>query len=487
MQKDKILILADDTALREMFCTFLSGKGYTVLPAGDCSTGHRIWTSQRPDAAVLDYTLPDGNSLDLLSRWKVTDPHIPVIILTGNGSIDKAVQAIKLGAEQFVTKPADLTALHLMLERALENERNRRSRLVASERQKRLQMNPFLGTNAAIRELAEVAQKLVRTDSSILIMGETGTGKGVLARWLHDNSTRSSESFVELNCAGLSRELLESELFGHEKGAFTGAVQSKLGLLEMGHRGTVFLDEIGDMELQIQPRLLKVIEDKKFRRLGDVRDRLVDVRFLSGTHHNLAQAVGEKKFRSDLYFRINTISLSVPPLRARAEDIPLLTEWILCRLCEAFGKKGIEVTPAAMAMLESYSWPGNIRELRNVLERAVLLSEGQPISPKQLNFIPAQAASSGTASHKTMNDVERQHIHDVLCQNNWNVRETAKALGIPRSSLYTKLKEYGITRAVDAPEGKPASASPWRAENHSSSSDIPDAIACMPNRTECGG
>lgn len=389
---------------------------------------------------------------------------------------------------QFVTKPADLTALHVMLERALENERNRRNRLVASERQKRLQMNPFLGTNPAIRDLAEVAQKLVQTDSSILIMGETGTGKGVLARWLHDNSTRSSEGFVELNCAGLSRELLESELFGHEKGAFTGAVQSKLGLLEMGHRGTVFLDEIGDMELQIQPRLLKVIEDKKFRRLGDVRDRLVDVRFLSGTHHNLAQAVGEKKFRSDLYFRINTIALVVPPLRERAEDIRLLTEWILCRLCEAFGKKGIEVTPAAMAMLESYSWPGNIRELRNVLERALLLSEGQTISPKQLSFIPTQAASSGGGSRKTMSDVERQHIHDVLSQNNWNVREAAKALGIPRSSLYTKLKEYAITRSEVASKEKSANGLPWRTEGHSpSSSDVPDAIACMPNRTDCGG
>jgi DNA-binding NtrC family response regulator len=453
MQKDKILVLEDDKALREMFCAFLSGKGYTVLPAADCSSGHRIWNSQRPDAAVLDYTLPDGNSLELLSRWKATDPHTPVIILTGNGSIDVAVQAIKLGAEQFVTKPADLTTLHLMLERALENERNRRNRLVASERQKRQQMNPFLGTNPAIRELEDVARKLVQTDSAILITGETGTGKGILARWLHDNSARSSESFVDLNCAGLSRELLESELFGHEKGAFTGAVQSKTGLLEMGHRGTVFLDEIGDMELQIQPRLLKVLEEKKFRRVGDVRDRFVDVRFLAGTHHDLVQAVHENKFRSDLYFRISTIPLVIPPLRERPEDITLLTEWILSRLCESLGKKGIEVTPAAMAALQGYSWPGNIRELRNVLERALLLSDGQPICPKQLLFTPSHAGvTSRSSQRKTINEVEREHIRNILRQKNWNVRDAAKTLGIPRSSLYTKLKEYGLTRPSPAAE-----------------------------------
>jgi len=268
MQKHKILILEDDAALRGMYCSFLADKGYLALSAENCGAGERIWSSQRPDAAVLDYSLPDGNSLELLARWKAADPQIPVIILTGHGSIDVAVQAIKLGAEQFLTKPADLATLHLMLERALENVRNRKNKIIANERQKRNRVEPFLGTSSVIQELAELARKLVQTDSSVLITGETGTGKGVLAEWFHEHGPRNGEAFVDLNCAGLSRELLESELFGHEKGAFTGAFQSKAGLLEIGHRGTVFLDEIGDMELQIQPRLLKVLRGKEIPTAG---------------------------------------------------------------------------------------------------------------------------------------------------------------------------------------------------------------------------
>lgn len=447
MQKHKILILEDDAALRGMYCSFLADKGYSVLSAENCSAGDRIWSSQHPDAAVLDYSLPDGNSLELLARWKAADPQIPVIILTGHGSIDMAVQAIKLGAEQFLTKPADLATLHVLLERELENVRNRKSKLIVSERQKRDRMEPFLGTSALIQELAELATKFGQSDSSVLIMGETGTGKGVLAQWLHEQSPRNREAFVDLNCAGLSRELLESELFGHEKGAFTGALQSKPGLLEIGHRGTVFLDEIGDMELQIQPRLLKVLEEKKFRRLGDVRDRFVDIRFIAGTHHDLLRAVRDKRFRSDLYFRISTIALAIPPLRERPEDIPLLAEWILSRLAIHLGRKDIEITPSAMKALGSYTWPGNIRELRNVLERAVLLSEGRPISPKQLQFVGEEIAVGQPKHNKSMEEIEREHIRQILRQENWKVKEAAKCLGMSKSSLYNKIKQYGLSRS----------------------------------------
>jgi DNA-binding NtrC family response regulator len=447
LTKYKILIVEDESAMRDIICTFVERQGHQALSAEDCASGDRVWNTMRPDAAVLDYSLPDGNALDLLSRWKSSDPHIPVIILTGNTSIDLAVRAIKLGAEQFLTKPADLSTLYLMLERAIENERNRQRQLVDTAREKRHRMDPFLGTSLVIRKLAELAAKVVPSESPILITGETGTGKGVLAHWIHENGPRKAHSFVDLNCGGLSRELLESELFGHEKGAFTGAIQTKLGLLEIAHRGTVFLDEIGDIEIQQQPRLLKVLEEKQFRRLGSVRDKSVDIHLISATHNDLMSAVREQKFRGDLYFRISTIPLTIPPLRDRVEDIPTLTKWILQHLAVDLGGGPFDVTPTAVKALEEYSWPGNIRELRNVLERAVLLSEGSAITPQELYFVadPLGETKAGN-SVQTLEELVRKHIEEVLRTEKWRVEEAAKKLGIPRSSLYHRIRQYGLSR-----------------------------------------
>jgi len=447
MRKNKILVLEDERDNRELLSRFLEGKGFEVLPAENCSAGERIWNQQRPDAAILDYSLPDGNSLKLLTCWKIADPLIPIIILTGHASIDVAVQAIKLGAEQFLTKPVDLAGLHVLLQRVLENQRNRVGKVVERERRNRDRLDPFLGNSPGIRKLEELSRKVLSTESPILITGETGTGKGVLAHWIHETGSRAGEAFVDLNCGGLSRELLESELFGHEKGAFTGAVNSKPGLLELAHRGTVFLDEIGDLELQIQPRLLKVLEDHKFRRVGDVRDRWVDLRLIAATHHDLLKAVQEEKFRSDLYFRISAIPLATPPLRARVEDIPLLADWVLGHMSREFGEGTNQITNAAMKALESYSWPGNIRELRNVLERAVLLSEGKPILTKDLHFIERPEMLRQKGVHpKTLQETERDYIEEILIQEDWKVEEASKILGIPRSSLYHKIKQCGITR-----------------------------------------
>lgn len=454
MPKDKILVLEDDANLRELFCAFLAGKGYEVFPAENCGSGNRLWNSQRPDAAILDITLPDGNSLELLSRWKAGDSQVPIIMLTGHGSIDAAVQAIKMGAEQFLTKPTDLSTLHLILQSAMERARNEKSKAVAHERQKRQRINPFLGESRVIRELAETARKIARTECSVLITGETGVGKGVLARWIHESSLRGNEGFVDLNCAGLSRELLESELFGHARGAFTGAVETKAGLLEMGHRGTVFLDEIGDMELQIQPRLLKVLEERMFRRLGDVRNRFADIRFISGTHQDLLRAVRERRFRADLYFRISTVPITIPPLRERQEDITLLTNYMLEQLGESLGLRPIEVTLEARRALESYPWPGNIRELRNVLERAVLLGGETNISTEHLHFASeASSVASPILAPKSIKEFEREHIRQALIQSNWRVARAAKRLGIPRSSFYNKIKHYGLTRPTLQQDG----------------------------------
>jgi DNA-binding NtrC family response regulator len=277
----------------------------------------------------------------------------------------------------------------------------------------------------------------------VLVTGETGSGKGVLAAWLHNAGPRAEEAFVDLNCAGLSKEFLETELFGHEKGAFTGAVTAKNGLLEVAHKGTVFLDEIGDMDAVVQPKLLKVLEEKRFRRLGDVRDRQVDVRLIAATHHDLQSLVREKKFRSDLYFRISTLPLRVPALRERAEDIPALSEHFLERISADMGRGRMSLSPAATAALAAHSWPGNLRELRNTLERAALLASGSVLEPRDLSF---EGSLDEAVAAGTLEDVERRHIERVLREEGGQVERAAKRLGIPRSTLYQRIKQFGLVR-----------------------------------------
>ena len=388
--------------------------------------------------------LPDGTALDLLPRLKEIDAEIPLIILTAHGSIDLAVRAIKDGAEQFLTKPLELSALLVVLQRILENKRNLQKQRASKTREVRTAIDPFMGTSQAIRDLAQQARKVLHTESPILILGETGTGKGVLARWLHANSTRSEEAFVDLNCAGLTRELLETELFGHEKGAFTSATATKQGLFEVAHRGTIFLDEIGDVDLQIQPKLLKVLEDNRFRRLGDVRDRQVDVRLIAATHQEIGQLVAEKRFRDDLYFRISTIPLTFPALRDRKDDIRILAESLLEKFATNLGRGEGRLGEDCLAALQTYSWPGNIRELRNVIERAVLLSEQKTLGLKDLHFDGRAGSPAYLDSKLTLIELERQHIERVLTEEKGRVESAARRLGVPRSSLYQKLKRHRI-------------------------------------------
>src|SRR5215510_2138291 len=373
MSRNKVLVVDDESGVRFGIRDFLEQQGYEIEEAETCEDAQHLFRTSRPDIVIADYMLPDGTALDLLPRLKEIDAGIPLLVLTAHGSIDLAVRAIKEGAEQFLTKPLELSTLLVILQRLLQKQRNHHKQLASKSRQVRQAINPFIGTSPAIRALADQAKKLLSTESPVLILGETGTGKGVLARWLHENSPRAEEAFVDLNCAGLSRELLETELFGHEKGAFTGATAAKPGLLEVAHRGTIFLDEIGDVDAQVQPKLLKVLEEKQFRRIGDVRDRQVNVRLIAATHQDLGQLVREKKFRSDLYFRISTIPLMVPPLRERSEDIPLLARQLLGALAGDLGRRGLRLSPDAEQALAAYQWPGNVRELRNVLERAALL------------------------------------------------------------------------------------------------------------------
>ncbi|AKF82192.1 Fis family transcriptional regulator [Myxococcus fulvus 124B02] len=446
MTRTRILLVDDEPGVRLGMRGYLTAHGFDVDEAQSLAEAQEVFRTHRPDVAVVDYRLTDGTALELLPRLKEIDAAVPLVVLTGHGSIELAVQAVKEGAEQFLTKPVELAVLKVVLERLVAQRRERQRLRADLSRTARASVDPFLGQSVAIQNLRAEAERMQHSDSPVLVTGETGSGKSVLARWLHEGGPRADAPFVDLNCAALSRDLLDSELFGHEKGAFTGAVANKQGLLEVADRGTLFLDEIGDMDLTVQPKLLKVLEEKRFRRLGDVRDRRVDVRLIAATHQDLGTATREKRFRSDLYFRVSTLILHVPALRERPEDIPVLARSFLAEMGTARGRGGVGLQPDAETALMRYAWPGNIRELRNVLERAVLLSGGGALSRGDLRF--ESSPDEPTAEDDlTLEELERRHIERVLRRENGHVERAAVRLGIPRSSLYERLKRLGINRS----------------------------------------
>jgi DNA-binding NtrC family response regulator len=446
MLRNRVLLIDDEEGPRFGVRRFLKSHDFDVEEAGDCATARVRFRAFRPDVTILDFRLPDGTALDLIPEFRGIN-NSALIVLTAFASIDNAVEAVKLGAEQFFTKPVQLDTLLVVINRILDNQRNRQQALAgAAKSDARNPVDPFLGVSGAIRELREKTKAVLRTDSPVLVNGETGTGKTVLAKWIHSQSRRAGEAFVDLNCAGISREFLETELFGHEKGAFTGAIAVKQGLLEAAHRGTVFLDEIGDMDSQVQASLLKVLEEKRFRRLGDVKDRTVDVRLIAATHRELRSLVEERSFRQDLYYRISTLELSVPALRDRRDDIPILSETILEGLARDLGQARVRISAAAERILCRYDWPGNIRELRNVLERALLRSHGEVLDAEHL-VMPQEAPSSSPATTTrsgTLEEVEREYIEQVLREENSAIDRVADRLGISRSAVYYKARKHGI-------------------------------------------
>jgi DNA-binding NtrC family response regulator len=456
----RILVVDDEPSVRFGLRHFFEAHGLEVVEASTCREARELFRGYRPDLVLLDYRLTDGTALELLPELRAMDPSIPVLVLTAHVSIETAIQVIKQGAEHFLPKPVELPTLWVMVERLLEVQRtHRQQRALAASRTEEL--NPFLGGSRAIRELEATARRVLDSDSPVLIQGETGTGKGVLAGWLHTHGARGGGPLVQLNCAGLLPQFLETELFGHERGAFTSAVSRKQGLLEVAHSGTVFLDEIGDMDLLVQPKLLKVLEEKRFRRLGEVEDRSVDVRLIAATHQDLAESVRTQRFRGDLYFRISTLPLHLPALRERPEDIPVLARDMLARLSRELGRPGLDLTPSAEAALRAYPWPGNLRELRNVLERAALLSSTSALHADDLRFNHAMARALSPSSGEprapgseaaeldlTLQEVERRHIERVLAAEGGHVERAARRLGIPRSSLYQKLKSLGLSSKV---------------------------------------
>lgn len=443
MSKGRVLLVEPDAAVRENLARVLQIDGYEVAEAASRAAAVESFHAVKPDAVVFAATLPDGPALELLRQIKGTDSNVACVLLARHEELDVAARAIQEGAEQFLTKPVQLAAFLLVVDRALENQRNRRARLREEARRTRERVDPFRGESLRIRELAERAERVAESHLPVLIHGETGTGKGVLAGWLHRRSPRSEECFLDLNCAGLSPEFLESELFGHEKGSFTGAIAAKVGLLEVADRGTLFLDEIGDVPLAVQPKLLKVLEEKKFRRLGDVRERRVDIRLIAASHENLNDLVDQARFRKDLFFRINTVVLEIPPLRDRIEDIPLLAASLLEEVARELGRDSMRLADAAMARLQAYSWPGNVRELRNALERTALLARGMEIQAGELGFEPA-ATVPGEPSELSLVASEVKMIRQALAAEGGRVQRAAESLGISRSSLYQKIRKYGI-------------------------------------------
>jgi len=446
---DKVLLVDDDVQMRNVLALYLRRCGFAVLDAGSLADARQLQAKESPDLTIVDYQLPDGTAFDLLMSTRERESSEAVIVLTGLGTIDLAVRAIKGGAEHFLTKPVDLESLEILVRRTLEQQRDRRQRAFTAAVSSAAPM-PFLGKSRAVRRLEEMATAAIESDVPVLILGETGVGKGVLARWIHENGSRKAEPFVDLNCAGLSRELAESELFGHQRGAFTGAVTSKPGLMEVAHKGTLFLDELGDLDLAVQPKLLKALEEGQFRRVGELTARSSDVRLLAATHRNLASMVKDDKFREDLMFRINTLTLDIPPLRERAEDIPSVATTVLADLCRRRGRAAPELGDDALDVLRQYRWPGNVREMRNVLERALLFMKGNVLDRNALRFDRSLAPDPGQvveAEAQTLDDAERRHIATVLERAGGKVDDAARILALSRSSLYAKLKKYGLRAA----------------------------------------
>ena len=443
--RGRALVVEDDDTLRRSLAAALRASGFDVLEAPSCARAREL-AAMRPDVVIADLRLPDGDAVDLIPQLKSQDRSVPVYIVTGFATIEVAVRALKQGAEDFFTKPVDLNKLV----RCVEQDMSRR-RSTASGTRLRSLSDGQRPRSSAMRQLEDEIACLRAADCPVLILGETGTGKTMLARRIHELGARAGGPFVDVNCAGLSREFVESELFGHERGAFTGAHALKDGLFDAADGGTIFLDEIGDIDVQVQPKILKVLEERRFRRMGGVRERSADVRLIAATHVDLLAAVERREFRADLFYRISTVTLRVPALRDRPEDIiPLAHE-----LLAGQGARDVELASDVCDKLASYAWPGNVRELKNVLQRAMLLRRGDVITADDVRFdgdartstrmrvAPSSPSLKSTAS--TLDAMEREHIRRALAEENGRVKDAALRLGIPRSTLYQKIKNHGIT------------------------------------------
>jgi len=446
--RGRILIVDDDTEILVGLESLLSDD-WEVRTAANGREAVVTFAESSPDVVLLDVQLPDASGIELLHQFKMYSETTPVIMMSGGvGNLDRVIESMKLGAETFLQKPFDYDTLVLTIEQATRIAAKERE-LMAFRRADNREAERLPGISPAVGQLNDILANIARAPSPVLIEGESGTGKGVMARLIHNRSPRARSTFVDLNCAGLSKELLESELFGHERGAFTNAMNTKPGLFEIAGEGTLFLDEIGEMELTVQARLLKALEEKRFRRVGGVRDLKADFRLIAATNRDLVAEVAAGRFRNDLYYRLNVVKLRMPPLRERLEDLPVLVAEILRPLAKEMGRQIPKVSPRAMKKLESYPWPGNVRELRNVLERALLTLPGNEIRTEDVNIETATAAIPVTKSGglpaeeweiQPLDRVVEQYVAAAVKAAGGNMRKAARQLQISPSTLYARLK-----------------------------------------------
>lgn len=444
-----ILLVDDDVEILNVLDRFFEREGWQVTRALDAQACADLYERDQPDVVVLDLDLPGLSGLKLLEVLRSRDEAATVIMLTGHGDIATAVEAMQLGAENFLTKPVELAHMKAAAERAYEKVELRRRNRYWAERQTENASLAGLGRSPKMQEIARQIELLAASDTTVLLLGDTGTGKGWVAQMIHSLSARSGAPMVEINCAGLSATFLDSELFGHERGAFTDAKEQKRGLIEMADTGTVFLDEIGDLAPELQPKLLKALESRRFRRLGGTRELEVDVRLVAATNHDLAAQVKTGKFREDLYYRLSVLPLRMPALRERGrEDIADLAVRLLLDLRRKLGRGPARLSAEAMTVVTQYPWPGNIRELRNVLERALIMApDTEVLQPVHLppELLPAALSdASATEVDLPLEEIERRHITRVLAHNGGNRSRAARSLGISRATLYEKLHKYGL-------------------------------------------
>jgi DNA-binding NtrC family response regulator len=459
---EPLLLVEDKTELRAMLRKALERADYTVDDAPDGSAAVNKIRSRRYTVVLTDLKLPGCSGLDVLRESKQADPTIPVILITAFGSVEEAVTAMKEGAFDFIQKPVDLDHLKLLVGRAAQQqELLRENLLLREEYAARYGFPRIVGEHPSMKDASQQIQRVAGTDSTVLLLGESGTGKELFARAIHHLSPRRDHPFVALSCAAIPEGLVENELFGHERGAYTGAGARKVGKIELAHRGTIFLDEIGELPMPIQSKLLRVLEERQFERVGGTQPIEVDVRILAATNKDLRGAATDKSFREDLYFRISAVPITIPPLRERGDDVLLLAEHFLERYRREFRKPGLHLTENAKTRLATYAWPGNVRELQNAIERAVILSDGQALDAAALQLPAARPASGqmpatmleetfqweGTlqqVSERAVAHVERFKIETALRECKWNKTRAAEKLGVSYKTLLNKIRSLGL-------------------------------------------
>lgn len=445
----KILIIDDEEKLRSLLARIIKSEGFEVIEAKDLKSGFKKLEQTEIDVVLCDVKLPDGNGVDFLQNIKGSFPLTEVILLTAFGNIPDGVQAMKNGAFDYIVKGDDNDKIIPLLYKAVEKVHLQKK---VQQLEKRINdkysFNTIIGKSKGLEQVIDLAQKVAKTDSTVLLTGETGTGKEVFAQAIHENSNRVGKSFVALNCSTFSKEILESELFGHKQGAFTGAIKDKKGFIEQSHGGTLFLDEIGEMPIDLQAKLLRVLETSEYIPIGDTTPKKSNFRLIAATNRDLKTESDEHRFRSDLYFRLNIFEIKLPSLRERIKDIGILTHYFVKQFSEKTNKKTLHIADDFLQKLESYSWPGNIRELKNIIERSVILSNGDTLTSDVLPYEMQHQAENNSKpmSAFSMQSVEKLHIQKVLNYTKGNKAETARLLEIGIATLYRKLEEYGIEK-----------------------------------------